>query len=72
MKSEGYTKPILKWAGGKRWLLPVLQHIWLSSYQKHKLIEPFAGGLAVSLGLNPQQAALNDANDKLVKDCRLI
>ena len=36
------------------------------------MIEPFAGGLAVSLGLNPQQAALNDANVHLINFYRQV
>lgn len=58
-------KPLLKWAGGKRWLLPVLKEIW-APYNQKKLIEPFTGGMAVALGLNPNQAMLNDANIHLI------
>jgi DNA adenine methylase len=54
-------RPPLKWAGGKRWLVPYLRPIW-ARYQKRKLVEPFCGGLAVTLGLLPDQALLNDAN----------
>lgn len=55
------VKPPLKWAGGKRWLVPILR----SYYEKHRdkrLVEPLAGGLAVSLGLMPRYALLNDIN----------
>jgi len=58
-------KPLLKWAGGKRWLVPTLQDIW-QPYAERKLIEPFVGGMAVALGLNPQQAVLSDANEHLI------
>ncbi|HSX20349.1 MAG TPA: Dam family site-specific DNA-(adenine-N6)-methyltransferase [Gammaproteobacteria bacterium] len=58
-------KPLLKWAGGKRWLLPVLQQIW-QPYKDLKLVEPFTGGMAVALGLNPTSALLNDANEHLI------
>jgi DNA adenine methylase len=55
--------PPLKWAGGKRWLVPNLQALW----QPHRrLVEPFCGGLAVALGLQPQTALLNDANPLLI------
>ena len=30
------------------------------------MVEPFAGGLAVALGLNPRRALLNDANEHLI------
>ena len=58
-------KPILKWAGGKRWLVPSLNHIWNVS-ECNYLIEPFTGGMSVALGLNPKQALLNDVNIHLV------
>ncbi len=58
-------KPLLKWVGGKRWLLPLLQEIWLP-HQNKKLVEPFTGGMAVALGLNPEAALLNDANIHLI------
>ncbi len=58
---QAQPKPPLKWAGGKRWLLPHVLPIW----QKHshrRLVEPFCGGLAIALGLSPLQALLNDIN----------
>ncbi|NIQ35518.1 MAG: adenine methyltransferase, partial [Xanthomonadales bacterium] len=47
-------KPPLKWAGGKRWLVPRLKEIW-RRHEKRRLIEPFCGGLAVALGLSPER-----------------
>jgi DNA adenine methylase len=61
----GNLKPLLKWAGGKRWLLPLLTEIW-QPYTDAKLVEPFTGGMAVALGLNPKTALLNDANEHLI------
>lgn len=63
--------PPLKWAGGKRWLLPHLQPIW-QTHQQRRLVEPFCGGLAVALGLNPQRALLNDANPHLINFYRWL
>jgi len=54
-------RPPLKWAGGKRWLVPRLRELW-QPLRERRLVEPFAGGLAVSLGLQPAQALLNDIN----------
>lgn len=54
-------KPPLKWAGGKRWLVPRLSPYW-ANYADRRLVEPFCGGLSVSLGLNPGRALLNDIN----------
>ena len=58
-------KPPLKWAGGKRWLVPHLAPIW-SRYAERRYVEPFCGGLAVVLGLQPARALLNDINPHLV------
>lgn len=58
--SEQLKSP-LKWAGGKRWLVPHLYPLW-NPYRQQRLVEPFCGGLAVALGLQPQEALLNDIN----------
>ncbi len=66
MKSTTFAlKPPLKWAGGKRWLIPKLNRIW-SRHKERRLVEPFCGGLSVALGLQPQQALLNDVNPALI------
>ena len=58
-------KPPLKWAGGKRWLVPVLAALY-APYRRRRLVEPFCGGLAVALGLQPRRALLNCANPPVV------
>jgi DNA adenine methylase len=58
-------RPPLKWAGGKRWQVSHLVPIW-SAHRHRRLVEPFCGGLAVTLGLSPGLALLNDANEHLV------
>ncbi|NLM38176.1 MAG: Dam family site-specific DNA-(adenine-N6)-methyltransferase [Firmicutes bacterium] len=58
-------EPILKWAGGKRWLVPHLEPLW-TPYKALRFVEPFCGGLAVALGLNPERALLNDINPHLI------
>jgi DNA adenine methylase len=58
-------RPPLKWAGGKRWQLPYLRPIW-EAHSHRRLVEPFCGGLAVVLGLQPKHALLNDANQHLI------
>ena len=58
-------KPPLKWAGGKRWLVPHLAPIW-RRYADRRYVEPFCGGLAVVLGLQPARALLNDINPHLI------
>jgi DNA adenine methylase len=58
-------RPPLKWAGGKRWLAPRLRE-WYQPYRRRRLVEPFCGGLAVALALQPRRALLNDVNAHLV------
>lgn len=58
-------KPPLKWAGGKRWLVPHLKPIW-EKHSDRRYVEPFCGGLAVVLGLQPGRALLNDINPHLI------
>jgi len=62
---SGELKPPLKWAGGKRWLVPYLQPIW-ELHKGRRLVEPFCGGLAVTLGLVPKKAYLNDISNHLI------
>ena len=57
--------PPLKWAVGKRWLIPQLEAIW-SKHKNALLLELFCGGLSVSLGLQQQTALLNDVNSSLI------
>lgn len=57
--------PPLKWAGGKRWLVPTLLSHW-KTHSHQRLVEPFCGGLAIALGLEPKNALLNDANPSLI------
>jgi len=57
--------PLLKWAGGKRWLVPALKKLY-APHRTRRLVEPFVGGLAVALGLSPTRALLGDANVHLI------
>ena len=67
----GTLNPPLKWAGGKRWLLPHIEPIW-RKHQKRRYVEPFCGGLAVALGVQPERALLNDVNPHLINFYRQI
>ncbi|MGH9371792.1 MAG: DNA adenine methylase [Vicinamibacterales bacterium] len=64
-------RPPLKWAGGKRWQVPHLRPLW-ERHSDRRLVEPFCGGLSVTLGLLPATAALNDANPHLVNFYRWL
>jgi DNA adenine methylase len=64
-------RPPLKWAGGKRWLVPHLLPYW-SGHSQRRLVEPFCGGLAATLGLLPELALLNDRNPHLIEFYRWL
>jgi len=59
------VRPPLKWAGGKRWQVQHLVRYWQGESHR-RLMEPFCGGLAVTLGLMPEQALLNDINPHVI------
>lgn len=64
-------KPPLKWAGGKRWLVPYIEPIW-REHRSRRYVEPFCGGLAVAFGLQPERAILNDINPHLINFYRQV
>lgn len=57
--------PPLKWAGGKRRLVPYIQYSW-NNHNNLRLVEPFCGGLSIALGLLPKRSLLNDINPHLI------
>lgn len=63
--TNGKYRPPLKWAGGKRWLVSQLEPIW-AKHRHRRYVEPFCGGLAVVIGLEPAKAVLNDVNPHLI------
>ena len=62
---------MLKWAGGKRQLLPQLEKFFpkknITSYY-----EPFIGGGAVLFHLQPKKAVINDYNEDLINLYRCV
>jgi DNA adenine methylase len=65
LELQAALTPPLKWAGGKRWQVPHLERLW-APHAHRRLVEPFCGGLAVTLGLQPARALLNDFNPHLI------
>lgn len=63
--------PPLKWAGGKRWLLPALTQLY-KPHSRRRLVEPFVGGMAATLGIQPNAALLNDVNPHLINFYRWL
>lgn len=63
-RSDG---PILRWAGGKRWLLPKIREI-IGARRFQTFHEPFVGGGSVFLGLRCySQASIGDSNARLIE-----
>lgn len=63
MTNEKAT-PFVKWAGGKRQLLPAIRERLPESFENY--IEPFVGGGAVFFELTPENSTINDINKALV------
>lgn len=65
--------PIIKWAGGKRQLLPALgKYINTDVLGAGRYYEPFVGGGAMIFALKPQKATINDWNSELITVYRVI
>jgi DNA adenine methylase len=64
LKRNPLAQPFLKWAGGKRQLLPEIRKYIPKQFNRY--FEPFVGGGAVLLDLQPKQAFVNDANAELI------
>ncbi len=68
---QAAPRPPLKWAGGKRWQVPHLREL-SRQHQHRRLVEPFCGGLAVTLALMPRRALLNDINPHVLNFYRWL
>lgn len=69
MAKNPILKPVLKWVGGKRQLLPEILPLIPPNTM---YVEPFVGGAAVLLGEQPRKARINDANEELINVYRSI
>ena len=63
-------KPIIKWVGGKTQLLPQIKERLPEKFNTY--YEPFCGGAAVLLDINPTKAVLNDINPELINMYQMI
>lgn len=61
-------EPLLKWAGGKRWLVKIIKNIIpeVISFENYTFVELFAGGAAFSFKNELKDVVLNDINPHLI------
>lgn len=64
------TQPFLKWAGGKRQLLPTIKEYVPQKFTQY--YEPFVGAGAVLFFLQPKKSVINDTNRELINCYRVI
>lgn len=73
MRKNPVVRPFLKWAGGKRQLLPELtKYINQKSLKKCTYYEPFIGGGALLFELQPTRAVINDQNKELINCYKVV
>lgn len=63
--------PALKWAGGKRKVADIVIDLYREN-NCQRVIEPFAGGMAVSLAIRPEEAIVNDINPHVINFYRQV
>jgi DNA adenine methylase len=68
--SNSSIAPFVKWAGGKRQLLPQIKERMPEQYNNY--FEPFVGGGAVMFELLPANALINDINKALINTYKQI
>lgn len=62
--------PLLKWAGGKRWLISSGQLPELPVFNRY--VEPFLGGGAVLFSLRPKAGLVSDVNRELINFYQVV
>lgn len=70
MKPNRLVRPFLKWAGGKRQLVPEIKSYVPKKYNTY--YEPFIGGGALLFELQPPKAIISDSNSELINCYEVI
>ncbi|MCL2687512.1 MAG: DNA adenine methylase [Methanobrevibacter sp.] len=68
--SSKFICPVVKWVGGKRQLLDVIENHIPNNFDTY--CEPFVGGGALLFHIKPQKAVINDINSELVNVYNII
>ena len=71
-KFNPLVRPFLKWAGGKRQLLPEIVKYVPKLTSKNTYYEPFIGGGALLFELQRPKAVINDSNKELINCYKVI
>ena len=69
-ETSNNLKPVTKWVGGKRQLLPKLKEYLPANFNTY--FEPFVGGGALLFDLHPNRAVINDMNSDLINAYEVI
>lgn len=69
-QAGGGGRPILRWAGGKSHLVPLLIQLLPRCWDRY--VEPMVGGGALFFYLAPRRALLADVNDDLINFYRVL
>lgn len=62
--------PFVKWVGGKRQLIEKIKNRMPRNYNKY--FEPFVGGGALFMELQPNECYINDANSELISAYKIV
>jgi DNA adenine methylase len=72
VQDKSPVKPCLKWAGGKRQLLPEIERNLPAGMAAYTYYEPFVGAGALLFHLLPRKAVINDFNSQLIMTYRAV
>jgi len=71
-RNSAALKPFVKWAGGKRQLLPEIRKYLPHDITERTYYEPFVGAGALLFDLKPAKAVINDSCRELMLTYRII
>ncbi|MDR2392264.1 MAG: DNA adenine methylase [Planctomycetota bacterium] len=71
-RKDPLIKPYVKWAGGKRQLLPEIKKCLPENLGRLRYYEPFVGAGALFLERQPRRAVINDNNGQLMLTYKVV
>jgi DNA adenine methylase len=61
----GGVRPVLRWAGSKKQIVPSLAAYWSTAFERY--VEPFCGSSSLFFRVQPPAAVLSDSNRHLIE-----